>query len=935
MIAAAPRAERRFRRGTRALLAVGLVATMSLILGPEPSAFAASTGVSKTKTVQRYFIDATGKKTTVDKKTVTVTVDDTQNLRSLQLVHVSWSGARPTAGIVGDQNSDLAQNEEYSMVLLECRGIDSPKAKPAQRLSPDTCWTQFADERFFYGYGSWPAWRSDAEATKADRAAFVNAPKASSQPPSCTQTLLGTANQRWVPFRAGTGQVFEGGPFGCAGQAPEAAPANLSSLSLPSNETFGVTGLDGKGEANFDIFTAQDHNSLGCSPTVPCSLVAIPIMGISCDPTGTLLPKAQRPSADEVDIASNSCEQTGNFQAGVAIPPQISGADAVDGRLWWSASNWNNRITIPLAFAPSDNACQLATAQTPLNIYGSELLAQATTQWAPTFCLNSKLFNFSHVQTPEPQAANLLNTGNIEAGFITRPPDGGFTSPTVMAPTSVSGFGIAFAVDNADGQPVANLKLDARLLAKLLTESYPDIPLVQQSEPGLANNPLNIVFDPEFQALNPNIPQKIVDSAATLLTLNTDSDVMYALTSYIKADPDAEAWLNGAPDPWGMTVNPAYKGIDLPRDNWPLLDSFKPTFDFGINPCLWSNPVPFLPLVAAPTARLFSIGQDVQFAIAQSQTVCLTPSPDPTSLAGAKLVARGRQQAGARFMLGVVSVGDAAREGLQLAQLETHKSASAPNKFTNAGGRSFVAPSIASMRNAAKLLTPNSSRTYWALPYDKLRTSATAADAYPGTMVVYDAAPTKGLPVQDAKNLATFMRYAAGRLQEPGAQPGKLPPGYLPMTAANGLGALNHYALVAADAVYKQKGQVPGLDANLPPPPTHHTSSPPPRPPTTGPGSHVTPPPVGPDGQPVGPGANMPGGSSGDGTSNSSSSPSPSPSSATSPSSTPSASPAAYTTPPLNTGNIALLIPALAVVVLLFAGAAFVVRLRGRARSHG
>ena len=34
---------------------------------------------------------------------------------------------------------------------------------------------------------------------------------------------------------------------------------------------------------------------------------------------------------------------------------------------------------------------------------------------------------------------------------------------------------------------------------------------------------------------------------------------------------------NGTPDQWGMVVNPAYKGIPLPVDQWPLLSTFEPT----------------------------------------------------------------------------------------------------------------------------------------------------------------------------------------------------------------------------------------------------------------------------------------------------------------------------------------------------------------------
>ena len=49
---------------------------------------------------------------------------------------------------------------------------------------------------------------------------------------------------------------------------------------------------------------------------------------------------------------------------------------------------------------------------------------------------------------------------------------------------------------------------------------------------------------------------------------------MWALTSWIDADPEARTWLDGYPDPWGMKVNENYRGIDLPVDNWPLLDDF-------------------------------------------------------------------------------------------------------------------------------------------------------------------------------------------------------------------------------------------------------------------------------------------------------------------------------------------------------------------------
>ncbi|MBN9619030.1 MAG: hypothetical protein J0H43_04785, partial [Actinobacteria bacterium] len=384
---------RRLRPIVAALASLLLLALVVGAPTPVADAAASSSSVTRTETVERTYLD-NGTKTVVDKRNISLTVDVTTGLRSLQLVNVSWSGAHPTGGLVADQNSDLAQNEEYPFALFECRGTDTA----AHPITPETCWTQYADERFDYGSDdpAYPAWRSDAQASAADRAAFAGAPAAI--PSACASTLFETTYQRWVPFLAAGGQTFSGGPFGCGGLPPEAGPSNLTSnLALPSNETFGVTDRNGNGSAQFDVFTTEDHPSLGCSATVACSLVAVPVMGISCDPSGSLLPADQRPAPADVSTAQANCESTGNFAPGQMLPSQASGDPAVDGSLWWSASNWDNRISIPLTFATADNVCALNSSAVPVPVYGSELMIQATTQWAPAFCLNPKLFDLTHV----------------------------------------------------------------------------------------------------------------------------------------------------------------------------------------------------------------------------------------------------------------------------------------------------------------------------------------------------------------------------------------------------------------------------------------------------------------------------------------------------------------------------------------------------------
>ncbi len=97
--------------------------------------------------------------------------------------------------------------------------------------------------------------------------------------------------------------------------------------------------------------------------------------------------------------------------------------------------------------------------------------------------------------------------------------------------------------------------------------------------------------------------------------MSSNSDVMEALTTYINDDPTARAWLNGTPDQWGMVVNPAYKGIQLPVDQWPLLSTFEPKefYQSDNNDCLFNDPVPFQPLVAAPLASLEDISEAVQY----------------------------------------------------------------------------------------------------------------------------------------------------------------------------------------------------------------------------------------------------------------------------------------------------------------------------------
>jgi hypothetical protein len=798
--------------------AAGLVAC--LVLGglsdqPRPATAATANDASsapaftQTETISRNFLSG-GQETVADTRTVTLNVTQTTNLQGRQEIGVSWSGAHPTGDIVPDPNSAAGEYEEYPLVLLECRGT----ASGGDQVDPETCWTQDSNSRYQGGF-SYQPYQLDQYASSPG-AMVVNEPSplpSATEEPYCQTDETGgngTPVRYWVPWVAADGTVYDGGQAGYCGQPPEATDGQTA--ALPSNETYGVTRLDGTGSTEFDMFDATENATLGCSASVACSLVAVPIMGVSCDADVSPAPSA-------TDLAN--CEAGGAVPAGslaVGSPPDFPYNVTVSGGLWWSPSNWRNRITVPLSFAPTQSSCPIVSSNSVVDVYGSESLLQASSQWEPYFCLGQDrdTFTFNHVSESEPQARNQVASGTVAAAFTSEAQPLGYGKPVVNAPVAVTGFSISYSIDGMDGDPVTTLKLTPLLLAKLLTDSYP-VFQKDQGDPGLTGNPLNITDDPEFEALNPGIPTVGVGffSASELTSLSESSDVIQALTTYINDDPTARAWLNGANagEPSvcnnagvyqagasgvcpAMVVNPAYKGISLPVNQWPLLSTWESTA-YDANPqvqfCLQTSPEPFDNLLAAPLGNLEDVSESMQFHHANSTTTCKPDAPGvPNSLSGT-----GTQSVGNYFMLGLTPLADDERYDLQTASLQTTPG-------------TFVTPNNGSLEAATDLLQPDPSSGTWPITYDQFETSA-GASAYPGTLVVYAAIPTSGLPAAAATDYADLLTFAAGPGQTPGEGVGQLPPGYLPLTAADGLGGLAAYTLAAAADVAAQNGQVPPL----------------------------------------------------------------------------------------------------------------------------
>lgn len=761
---------------TTALLAVLLIALGIVLVVPDAEAAPAAERIStsgnasaariaaradvagdgsytSTKKLERTF--ATGAaRTVVDERTVTVQVDQTRELRGRERIGISWSGARPSGGRAANPFGESGLSQEYPVVIMQCRGLDDPKLPKAKQLSPETCWTTTRMQRSQSGAERTAVWRHDLYADEADRAQ-----KSGLEPfPAEKCGDIASLSTHLTPFVNAKGETFE------ACSADTMPPEAAVGAAFPAAELAAFTDRAGNGSAQFEVRTDIENESLGCSTSIACSIVVIPIMGISCLDT------------------DRECRKAGQFEPGSSNFSQQGVDAAVSPALWWAESNWRNRFSVPLTFALPPNTCDVLDQRPAVGFYGSELLSQAAQQWAPAYCLNKSRFKFQHGRMSDVAGFRLMEQGEAVGAMVSGAHDSRGSDPIAYAPTAVTGFSIGYVIDRPDNAgEFTQLRLTPRLLAKLITQSYLGSDL-GRGHPGMGANPLSINLDPEFKALNKGLDQIAREAGATLLSLSESSDVITTLTEYINADPDARAFVAGKADPWGMVVNPSYKGITLPTAEWPLLDQYVPTTE---QQCRKDNPAVYFNQLAAPVTSMRTIAEAVLDAWPNVQTRCdRSTATDPW-----KLGRIDRQGLGARFMLGVVSLGDAARFGLRNASLQTKPG-------------TFVGPTDAGLSRAISLAKQKKDKQPFAISQATVRKDGRA---YPGAMVVYTAARLTGMAKADAKTAASFIRIATSEGQRAGRGNGQLPEGFLPITKSGATKKLYTEAREVASAVEAQK----------------------------------------------------------------------------------------------------------------------------------
>jgi hypothetical protein len=519
--------------------------------------------------------------------------------------------------------------------------------------------------------------------------------------------------------------------------------AGTNSPYGPMNTVYATTSPDGTGEADIQLLTAEEDNQLGCNVHSPCSLVIVPSQG------GNIFESPAN--------CSDHSQDTGQSDVG-----------SIAFNSSYGECSWRDRIIVPLYFAPTPTDCPIRNPD--FSVIGSPMLARAMGSWQAALCESSDPISIQYDSAQsEPLARTDFQSGLDDVALTTLPASGSSQHPYVYAPVAISAESIAYWIDNpVTGAPLTHLKLDPRLVLKLLTQSYDFqnegcgkgyVPKGVGCDNAVDGNPVSLFADPEFKQLNPHVPS-VGDGFQVPTVLSGESDMTWELTRWIAASPAAKGFADGSFDPWGMHVNTDYLDMALPTNSLTSMDSFLP--------------------IAHRYDPVFPLSQVAEYQV-DNWYPATAWQPD-TQGNYDKL---SPELPGDRALFAIVDEADAAAFDLPVAALE------------NADGQ-YVTPTAASM--SAALGAMSTARNHVT---QDLRENAKVAGAYPLTMVIYAMVPTRGISKAKAAKIAQFLDFVADSGQVSGTQPGELPTGYLPLTAA-----MRAETLQAASEVLRQAGDI-------------------------------------------------------------------------------------------------------------------------------
>lgn len=505
-----------------------------------------------------------------------------------------------------------------------------------------------------------------------------------------------------------------------------------------SNEVSAApTGVNGEGQAVFETQTAFEAPHLGCgadsgSGPRSCWLVLVPRGEIRADGST------------------------------VAFDERIGGSPL-------SASYWENRIQVPLEFANLTVSCALGNAER--RVVGSEMIAAAITSWQPALCKESATFGYSQIGDGEARRQIVGSTfGSSGLAFVSNPLSEELTgkSKLVYAPVANSAIVVGFNIEKnfksssplyaQNGTLVTELKLNARLLAKLLTQSYrADVP-GGNIQTHVKDNPRSLVSDPEFLALNPDFAdfQRGAEPGGLLTALGS-SDAAAVVWKWIQADSKAKAFLKGTPDEWGMVLNKYYTTLDLANDL--EIESFPKADLSAYRPNLLTPEPGFSTLDMRPYAT-----DMLDAALASRRGDSRSKTIWDVNRTPAAFTSGGAQTTGQRFMLSITDLPAARRYGLGVASL------------VNSDGVS-IAPTEASISAGLNSMPTD---TFSGAKFNDGK--SLSSSSYPWTSLTYAVVNVCTQTEAALRDYSDLLGYAASAGQVSGETQGQLPIGYFPLS---------------------------------------------------------------------------------------------------------------------------------------------------------
>jgi hypothetical protein len=509
----------------------------------------------------------------------------------------------------------------------------------------------------------------------------------------------------------------------------------------PMNTAYATTARNGSGTTDIELLTAEQDSQLGCKRGHPCSLVIVPAQG------------------GNIFTSPVSCRDHSQ--------DQYSATGAYSFTSTYGGCSWRNRIVVPLKFAPTQNDCPIRTPN--FSVIGSPMLERAMSSWQAALCTSSAPVTIQYDSAQnEPLARQDFQSGLDDVALTTLPASGASAHRYVYAPIAISAESVAFAVDNPrTGKPITHLKLDPRLVAKLLTQSYDfDHEGCDNGRPppgvgcdnAVDSDPASLFADPEFKKLNHGV-RFVGDGFQVPTVLSGESDMTWELTRWIAANKAAKSFVDGTFDPWGEHVNTDYLDMQLPTNTLSSMDPYPP--------------------IEHRYSPVFPLSQVAQYQV-ENWYPATSWEPDPQG----NYDKLDPEVPGNRALFAILDQGDAAAFSLPVAALE------------NAAGN-YVYPTTATMLAAVEhdMTTAKNKVTQQVDPDRKVK------DAYPLTMVIYAMVPTSRISKAKAAKIAQWLDFVAGQGQQPGDQPGELPAGYVPLTAG-----MRAQTLKAASEVLNRSG---------------------------------------------------------------------------------------------------------------------------------